>query len=360
MMLEGQNALARRNFMDAETQNRLLQSEQQRYQLEQAKASQAAIQSLGAQLPPEERQLFLANPNAWIKAQTEPYTLGADQTRFQGTQPIAQGISKPQLVDVPVPGQPGVTQKTWLRPGETGGAAVGGQAMPEILNPAVLAAQIQKAQAGRPAVNVAVNTGQSLWKSVAEKVGESVASTAQAATDATKTIDAANQIRTAIDSGGVIAGPGATLRLQGAQIAQMFGQTGPDAVVNTRATIQGLSKLALGARAALKGQGQVSDFEGKALAKAEAGEIQDLTIPEIRAIADVADKGARLTIRRNSDNVSKVSQNPDTGPLGQFLQVPEPPVYQAPQKSTGGVVRSGTLNGRKVQELSDGSIRYVD
>lgn len=328
LMQAARSANSRAAFMDAETQGRLLRNEQMQDERAAVKSRSEMLNQISQSLPPEERMLFNADPSAYVKSMTEGYSLSPGQVRFRGASPQAGVQQAPSLVNVPVPGQPGVTQPTWLRPGETQGAAVGGPAMPEILNPAVQAAKLAVARAGKTDVNLAVNTAGSMWKSVADKVGETVAAKGAAAQDAIRTIESANQIRGAVDSGSVIAGPGATLRLQGAQVAQMLGFSGPDAVVNTRNTIQGLSKLALGGRAALKGQGQISDYEGKLLQKAETGNIEDLTIPEIRALADVADRAARLTIRQNRENVEKIKTDPDTGPIGRFLEVPEPPPYQ--------------------------------
>jgi hypothetical protein len=333
---------ARRAVMDTELLNAQtrrigLESERLQMDMEGRKASAKAFANLAEQLPEGERQLFMADPGAYIKSLIEGYSLSPGQVRMRGSQAVAAVPQAPVFQNVPT-GVPGVTQGMWLRPGEASGVPVGGQAMPEILNPAVQAAKKDIARAGKTDVNLAVNTAGSLWKSVADKVGDNIASTGQAAQEAVKTIESANQIRSAIDAGGVIAGPGATLRLKGAQVAQVLGFSGPDAVVNTRNTVQGLSRLALGARAQLKGQGQISDFEGKLLQKAETGDIQDLTIPEIRALADIADRGARAVIKRNKANVDKVSGNPDTGPLGQFLDVQEPPAYQGPSvtRTIGG------------------------
>jgi hypothetical protein len=60
---------------------------------------------------------------------------------------------KPQLVDVPVPGRPGVFQKQWVTPGQAQGTSVGGLGMPEILNPDVQRAKVGIAQASRPVIN---------------------------------------------------------------------------------------------------------------------------------------------------------------------------------------------------------------
>lgn len=63
---------------------------------------------------------------------------------------------KQQLVDVDVPGQPGVKQKQWMVPGQAQGLPVGGMAMPEILNPEVFRAKAQLAHASRPQVTTNV------------------------------------------------------------------------------------------------------------------------------------------------------------------------------------------------------------
>lgn len=70
----------------------------------------------------------------------------------------------PTLQNLPVPGQPGVTQPTWLQPGQTQGTAVGGQNMPEILNPAVQEARRGVAAAGAPQVKTVVNPAMDPFK----------------------------------------------------------------------------------------------------------------------------------------------------------------------------------------------------
>lgn len=157
MMLEAQNANARRALIEAETQNRALQAEMQRYQLESSRKSEAAIQDLAQSLDPSLRQQFLANPQKFLEAmakQMEPYTLSPGQQRQIAGQATGYLPPTPTFQQVPVPGQPGVTQPTWLTPGQATGVPVGGPAMPEILNPAIQQARIAVARAGAPSVNV--------------------------------------------------------------------------------------------------------------------------------------------------------------------------------------------------------------
>lgn len=73
---------------------------------------------------------------------------------MRGTEQIASMPANPSLVNVPIPGRPGIEQPTWLRPGETQGATVGGPRMPDILNPEVQAARAAVARAGKTSVTV--------------------------------------------------------------------------------------------------------------------------------------------------------------------------------------------------------------
>ena len=187
------------------------------------------------------------------------------------------------------------------------------------------------------ASNVNVNTDKKFLGSIADKLGEDIVATKQAAVDATKTITASHQIKSAIDVGGIILGPTATLRTKGAQITQMLGFTGDDALEQTRNAIQGVAKLALGARQSLKGQGQISDMETKLLQKAESVDgIENITVPELKLLADVAERGARLTIKRNKTNQKKLSTYQGGSEMADFLTVEEPPEYisQKKQKAT--------------------------
>jgi hypothetical protein len=204
-----------------------------------------------------------------------------------------------------------------------------GEAMP---NTPYQQYELTKAATGAPKTSVSVNTGKTFGESLAREFGSIIPQVRGEATGALKSIDAAHQILRAIDSGNVIAGPTANLRMKGAQVASMLGFTGPDAVVKTRETINGLAKLALGARQALKGQGQITEYEQKLLERAEAGNIDDLTIPEIRTIADLADRGGRISIRNYNQIGAGLSNNPDYAPLHQFFNVQEPAPYSRQQQ----------------------------
>lgn len=185
-----------------------------------------------------------------------------------------------------------------------------------------------------PSVNLQVNTEKSLYGTMADTVAKQIAAQRDAATDAINTIDTAHTIKKALDSGKAVVGPPfGQKRFQLAQLGSAMGITGPEATTQTRAVIQGLSKLALSGRGQLKGQGQISDFESKLLIKAESGDFDNMTEEEIRGLADVAEKSARLQIKRNRTNAQLLAGDKSGGaaPLTPFFDVQEPPQYVSPK-----------------------------
>lgn len=165
-----------------------------------------------------------------------------------------------------------------------------------------------------------------LGEGLAKEVGPMIADSAQQAQGAQQQISNADSLIKAIDSNKVMAGPGATIRLKGAQIGQMLGVGGKDSaetVTNTRTVIQGLARATVAARSALKGQGQVSDFEGKLLAKAESGDIDDMTTSEIKQIAVVNKRLATQMVERHKTLIRKAKSNKATAAAADFFDVPD-------------------------------------
>lgn len=186
--------------------------------------------------------------------------------------------------------------------------------------------------AGRPQMSVSVNADRSFGTQLGENAGKILDASHSAAQGGLQAIRTAHQIKGALDSGKVTAGPGATA-------IQFFNQVAggnPEKVVETRKTIQGLAQLALAARGGLKGQGQISDYEGRLLQAASAGKIDEMTVPEIRTITDVAERAARISIHQNAANVEKARKAaPKNTDLVDFYNVDEPPAYAPPAKKSG-------------------------
>lgn len=177
----------------------------------------------------------------------------------------------------------------------------------------------------KPAAQVNVQVGNKIGEALAGKVGDIATETRNAALGAIDQLDTTKRIRSAIDTGQVIAGPGANLRFFGAQLAQATGLGGKDTIeqlTNTRNVIKGLAEYSLSARKALKGQGQISDFEGKLLQKAASGDIESLTLPEIKTITDVTERLARQSYSTHQQTLRGMSANPDYAQAVPFYQVP--------------------------------------
>lgn len=178
--------------------------------------------------------------------------------------------------------------------------------------------------------NVTVNTEKQLFGHMAEGVGKDIATAAQNAKAAVGTLNTVNQIREALDTGKVMAGPGTTARVFLGQVGQVLGVAGKDAtetLTKTRSAIQGMAQLELDAAQQMKGQGQITEAERGIIRRAASGDIDGMTVPELRVLTDTLDKTARFKIKQNAANVARVKANPQSASLAEFMDVPEPQPY---------------------------------
>jgi hypothetical protein len=132
--------------------------------------------------------------------------------------------------------------------------------------------------AGRPQMSVNVSADRSFGTQLGENAGKILDSSHAAALGGVQTLTTTKQIKDAIATGKVTAGPGASA----VQFFNQLSGNDPEKVVETRKAIQGLAQLTMAGRGALKGQGQISDYEGKLLAKASSGDIDSMTAAEIQ------------------------------------------------------------------------------
>lgn len=191
-----------------------------------------------------------------------------------------------------------------------------------------------------PSTTVNVNADRSFGSALGGGAADILDASSAAARGAVQTIGTVNQIRGALETGKVTAGPGTTA-------LQFFGQlTGgdPQRLQATRTTMQNLAKLTLDARGALKGQGTITDREQQLLERAVSGDIDNLSIPEIITITDAAERLARASIKSNAAAVERARRVPSAGNMPDFFAVEEPPPYQPPvpqQPAQGRGGRSG-------------------
>ena len=134
--------------------------------------------------------------------------------------------------------------------------------------------------------------------SLANQVGPLLKTSRDQVQSGLRMFDAANRIDSAIASGNVNVGPGATVKQYLSQLAAVAGVDNKR-VVNTRQVIQALADTAVEARTRLAGQGQVTENEALAVEKAASGQYEALTIGELQLLANLNRKAAKLVAEQH-------------------------------------------------------------
>lgn len=153
---QAQNDMLHQSQVGMQQQMMGMQFQQAQEAMRMKAQQEKAINDFAMTLPPDKQAIFRANPSAYIQEMNKKYVVGGSLVPGNGGAPLFTAPEKPTFQQVPVDGKPGVSQGMWLKPGEATGVAVGGQKMPEILNPDVLKAMKERAAAGK--TDVRVNT----------------------------------------------------------------------------------------------------------------------------------------------------------------------------------------------------------
>lgn len=193
--------------------------------------------------------------------------------------------------------------------------------------------ELAKRRAGANSVSLSVNTEKSLLNDIAGGFGKGIVDAKGAAQASLGTINTVNRLMDALDSGKVMAGPGTTFRQTGLQLGQMLGvggKSGQEVLINTRQAVQSLAQLELDAAQQMKGQGQITEAERAIIRRAASGDIDSMTVPELRLLGGVLDKTARFKIRGYNQQVKPLASNPNAAPIAPFLAVEEPAPRSAP------------------------------
>lgn len=269
-----------------------------------------AIANFAKTLPQDQQAAFLAAPEAFMKERFGGYTLGPGQQRIVNGQPVASVPQAPSLVQVPVPGQPGVTQPTWLTPGQTQGQAVGGPAMPAILNTDVQNARVKVAEASRPVTNVNVSTEKKYGEQFAGKIAAADSDMRDAALKAPDLAERANSVRSIIGSGKVITGTGADYRLALGKALNLVGGTDAETIANTEALTVDMARNTLDAikQSGLGSGTGFSNADRDFLEKAAGGKIT-LEAPTIDRLAQLAHKAASKTAEKWNTRVQEIPED---------------------------------------------------
>jgi hypothetical protein len=161
-------------------------------------------------------------------------------------------------------------------------------------------------------------------KGIAAQIGPMLKDNQIQAQGATMQIDASDRVIRAIDTNKVIAGPMASPQLKLAQIGSALGVTGQgteETIANTRQAIRGMSELTLQGRKSMRGEGAITESEGKLAERAYSGDIDSLTPSEIKQIANASKRVSEYQLSEYNRKLDVLSKDPATSGLVEFYKV---------------------------------------
>jgi hypothetical protein len=181
----------------------------------------------------------------------------------------------------------------------------------------------RKAGASTTTFNPSINTA----KSALEQIGPILTKSAEQATSAVQQIDTANRLIGAIDTNKVFTGTGANVKVALTQVGDALGVAGKDAqekLANTRVAIQSLAQLTLQGRQQMRGQGAITEGEGKLAEQAMSGKI-DFTAAELKILANAAKRAAEYTYQQHQTKLEALRKDPNTVNAVPYFAVPPMP-----------------------------------
>lgn len=200
------------------------------------------------------------------------------------------------------------------------------------IDPTLFAAEKELKATAAPKVSVSptVKVGNTFAENVAKQGADRLFGQVEAAASAPEMAGAANQILGALDSGKVLAGPGTKWSVAA---RQAFGGD-QEKLTSTRQVIQGLAKLSLQGRQSLRGQGTITDSEQNMLAKATSGDIDNMSVDEIRLIATGAIKNANFVYSQGKKASASLGGMKEFGSILPAFDLPEMPTYSPKPSSS--------------------------
>ena len=186
-------------------------------------------------------------------------------------------------------------------------------------------------RSGTPSTNVSV----SMDKGVAAQIGPMLKDERIQAQGAASQIDASDRVIQAVDTNKIIAGPTASAQLRLAQIGSVLGITGADTaetIANTRQAIRGFAELTLQGRKSMRGEGAITESEGKLAERAFSGDIDSLTSAEIKQLANASKRSAEFSLGEYNRKLEVLKKDPATAQLAPFYEINRMPAAPAPIK----------------------------
>ena len=183
-------------------------------------------------------------------------------------------------------------------------------------------------RSGTPSTNVSV----SMDKGVASQIGPMLKDERIQAQGAANQIDASDRIIQAVDTNKIIAGPTASAQLRLAQVGSVLGITGADTaetIANTRQAIRGFAELTLQGRKSMRGEGAITESEGKLAERAFSGDIDSLTPAEIKQLANASKRAAEFSLGEYNRKLDVLRKDPATAQLAPFYEINRMPAAPA-------------------------------
>jgi hypothetical protein len=186
-------------------------------------------------------------------------------------------------------------------------------------------------RSGTPSTNVSV----SMDKGVASQIGPMLKDERIQAQGAASQVDAADRVIQAVDTNKIIAGPTASAQLRLAQVGSVLGITGADTaetIANTRQAIRGFAELTLQGRKSMRGEGSITESEGKLAERAFSGDIDSLTPAEIKQLANASKRSAEFSLGEYNRKLDVLRKDPATAQLAPFYEINRMPAAPAAVK----------------------------
>ena len=117
------------------------------------------------------------------------------------------------------------------------------------------------------------------------------------------------------------------------QFAQAIGGGDDAKIRQTQQVLRSLAQMSVEARKQLQGQGQVTESEAKAVARADAGELDELTLGELRDLVALTKRSSHYQAAAHQQMVDTAMSKPETAGLVPFFRVQgmEPLLKHNPQ-----------------------------
>jgi hypothetical protein len=181
------------------------------------------------------------------------------------------------------------------------------------------------------------STNQNLYmdKGIATQIGPMLKDERIQAQGAASQVDAADRVIQAVDTNKIIAGPTASAQLRLAQVGSVLGITGADTaetIANTRQAIRGFAELTLQGRKSMRGEGAITESEGKLAERAFSGDIDSLTPAEIKQLANASKRSAEFSLGEYNRKLKTLEKDPATAQLVPFYEVNRMPAAPAAVK----------------------------